>query len=200
MYQPRVCKPRRNHPFSCRSLLREVYPPQVTKVPTHAMASAALASAAHAAVRPRVASRCDRSLSPSPRAPPPARAPTTETRTRRARVDVSHEDLAAHLLACSVRFPSRQTRSRPIPRLGPRARGAHRVHLHVPAQRHPRGRPVRPPRGAPGRARPSRPDRRPRRPRRASRRVPGQDHRRGVHALVRVILLLGAGDTAPAGR
>lgn len=121
-------------------------------------------------------------------------------RVRVARVDVSHEDLAAHLLACSVRFPSRQTRSRPIPRLGPRARGAHRVHLHVPAQRHPRGRPVRPPRGAPGRASPSRPDRRPRRPRRASRRVPGQDHRRGVHALVRVILLLGAGDTAPAGR
>ena len=43
-------------------------------------------------------------------------------RVRVARVDVSHEDLAAHLLACSVRFPSRQTRSRPVPRLGPRAR------------------------------------------------------------------------------
>jgi len=75
LYQLRVCKPRRNSvfvPFS--HARREVYPPQVTKVPTHAMSSASLASAAHAAVRPRVASRCDRSLSPSPRAPPPARA------------------------------------------------------------------------------------------------------------------------------
>jgi hypothetical protein len=69
LYQPRVCNFRRNL-FD----VREVYPPQLTKVPTHVMASAALASAAHAAVRSRVASRCDRFLSPSPRAPPPARA------------------------------------------------------------------------------------------------------------------------------
>ena len=135
----------------------------------------------------------------------PSRASSSRARRRlpetRPRRRVPPRDLAAHLPRTSSPHPSRQERSRPVPRLGPRARWlAHRVHLHVPAQRHPRGRPVRPPRGAPGRARPSRPDRRPRRPRRASRRVPGQDHRRGVHALVRVILLLGAGDTAPAGR
>ena len=98
--------------------MREVYPPQVTKVPTHAMASAALASVAHAAVRPRVASRCGRLLSPSPRAPPPARAADD-----RDAFDVSHEDLAAHLLPAPFASPHGR-RGRAPSRASVRARAA----------------------------------------------------------------------------
>ena len=102
----------------------EVYPPQVTKVPTHVMASAALASAAHAAVRPRVASRCDRSLSPSPRAPPPARAAADDRDASASRaVDVSHEDLAAHLPRAPFASPHGR-RGRAPSRASVRARAA----------------------------------------------------------------------------
>ena len=92
----------------------------MTKVPTHAMASAALASAAHAAVRPRVASRCDRSLSPSPLAPPPpARAADSP---RRVRVDVSHHEISRLTSRAPLRHTPHGRSGRALSRASVRAR------------------------------------------------------------------------------
>jgi len=100
--------------------VREVYPPQLTKVPTHVMASAALASAAHAAVRSRVASRCDRSLSPSPLAPPPpARAVDSP---RRVRVDVSHHEISRLTSRAPLRHTPHGRSGRALSRASVRAR------------------------------------------------------------------------------
>ena len=122
-------------------------------------------------------------------------APSCLTRRRVLSAEIYRLTFAASLPFPSV---SRQAAAPTIQR--PHARGTqHRVHRHILPQRHPTRRPRRPVRRAQRMHGAPRPHRRTRRPRDSHRHIPRADHRRGVHALVRVILLLGAGHTAPAG-